>query len=411
MKETVNLYVNGVFPDGQIVQVGRILSRHLDTYGQYEGFFRYSPQYLEHPKAYAIDPIHLPLRNETFEARNRDTGIHMVFDDSLPDAWGRLILARKGGLEKSRFAPAHLLNVLQGMGLGRFLYSEQEKKTNFEDGSIPFADIAKAIDEAGKLEDSVDTETAELQHLLACGSSAGGARPKVLTRKDNKYWLAKFASRKDVRPELLISLEEAGMTLAGQAGLEVPELQRAKVRDKSVLLIKRFDVVPEGGRNAIVSFRTLLGIEDHYSAHYSDMAKIIRLFSNRPETDLKLLFRQMVLNILLINTDDHLQNFAMLHTDKGWQLSPSYDIVPNIYQPGQILQVNGKHSAISTDDIIQEGKAFGLSHQKSRRLLQDVLQRTGDWQNIFRKCKVPEDHTGKLRADIARRFSKISAAI
>ncbi len=408
MKSTVNLYVNAVFPDGQIVQVGRILSRHLDSYGQYEGFFRYSPAYLKDPNAYAIDPINLPLRDETFAAVNRNYGIHMVFDDSLPDAWGRHILARKGGLEKNRFAPAHLLSVLQGNGLGRFLFSEHEGHFRYEDSSIPFTDIAKAIDEAGKLEDSVDIETAELQHLLACGSSAGGARPKVLTCKDNKYWLAKFASRKDLHPELQVSLEEAGMTLAGKAGLEVPELQRVRVGSRDIVLIRRFDVAPEGGRYAIISLRTLLGVEDHYLAHYSDMAKVIRFFSSQPETDLELLFRQMVLNVLLINTDDHLQNFAMLHTDTGWKLSPSYDIVPNIYQTGQIIQINGKHSAISAEDIIQEGKAFGLSHHKSRQYLQDVLQKTSDWQEIFDKCNVPEPHTGKLRADIAMRFSMVS---
>ncbi|MFW8601478.1 type II toxin-antitoxin system HipA family toxin [Desulfobacterota bacterium M19] len=407
MKSTVNLYVSAVFPDGQIVRVGRILSRNLDSYGRYEGFFRYAPAYLKNPRAYAVDPVHLPLRDETFAAKNHDTGIHMVFDDSLPDAWGRHILARKGGLDKSRFAPAHLLCVLRNRGLGRFLFSEQEGKCCCDDGSIPFQNIAKAIDEAGKLEDSVDTATAELRHLLACGSSAGGARPKVLTRKDNKSWLAKFASRKDIHPELFVSLEEAGMRLAGMAGLNIPELQRIKVGGRDVLLIKRFDVAHETGRNAIISFQTLLNIEDHYSAHYSDMAAIIRLHSNNPQQDLHLLFRQMVVNILLRNCDDHLQNFAMIHTEEGWRLSPSYDIVPNIYQTEQIIQVNGRHSRISADDIIREGSAFGLSCQKSRQLLRDVLQKISVWQDVFDNCGVPVSHTGKLRSDIARRFSDI----
>ncbi len=411
MKSTVNLYVQAVFPDGQIIQVGRLLSRNLANYGQYEGFFRYSREYLDHPKAYAIDPLHLPLADETFSADNQNTGIHLVFDDSLPDAWGRHILARKGGLVSDRFAPAHLLGVLQGRGLGRFLFSEQENLQSYEDSSISFTDIAKAIDEAGKLEDSVDIQTAELQHLLACGSSAGGARPKVLTRKDNQHWLAKFASRKDLHPELLVSLEEAGMTLARMAGLTVPKLQRVMVGERDILLIQRFDVVAEAGRNAMVSMRTLLGIEDHYSAHYADMAEIIRLYSSQPEIDLELLFRQMVVNVLLRNTDDHLQNFAMLHTDNGWQLSPAYDIVPNIYQTGQIIQVNGKHSTISAPDIIQEGKAFGLSQQKSHLLLHDVLAKIKDWQDVFSQCQVPAAHTDTLRTDINQRFSSIAALV
>ena len=113
MKSKVNLYVYGVFPNAEIVEVGRILSQNLDTYGQYEGFFRYSPSYLSHPLAYPIDPAHLPLQEKTFAANDREIGMHRVFDDSLPDVWGRRILIRKGGLEKIRYAPVQLLGISQ----------------------------------------------------------------------------------------------------------------------------------------------------------------------------------------------------------------------------------------------------------------------------------------------------------
>lgn len=404
MKSTESLYVYAVFADAECIRVGRILSRNLNTYGRYEGFFKYDPSYLAHKKAYAIDPVHLPLEEKTFGSGIGELGMHVIFDDSLPDAWGRHILARKGGLEKQRFAPVHLLQVLQGGGLGRLLYSKDETPPPFQATSIAFADIALAIKEAGKLEESLDTETEDLQHLLACGSSAGGARPKVLTRKDDQFWLAKFASRKDVHPDLLLSLEEAGLTLARMAGIEVPDFYRVKVEGKGVLLIKRFDVTPQNGRNAIASFRTLIGVEDQYQVAYSHMAKIIRLYSCQPAQDLGTLYRQMIINVLLRNTDDHLQNFAMLHTEKGWRLSPAYDIVPNVYQVDQILRVNGKHSGITPEDIVVEGKKFGLSIHKSKSILRNVVEHITDWKEIFLQAQVPEEHTAKLKFDIEKRF-------
>jgi hypothetical protein len=105
MKAEINLYVHAVFPDGQIVEVGRLLVRNLLSFQDQEGFFRYAPSFLDHPLAYAIDPIHFPLSTQTFPAKRKTAGIHHLFDDSLPDAWGRHILARKGNLEQQRFTP------------------------------------------------------------------------------------------------------------------------------------------------------------------------------------------------------------------------------------------------------------------------------------------------------------------
>ena len=407
MKSEINLYIHGTFPDGQLIEVGRLLVRNLLSYQNQEGFFRYAPSFLNHPKAYAIDPVHLPLTDQTFVADAPSGGIHYLFDDSLPDAWGRHILARKGGIEHNRFTPAHLLAILKGSGLGRFLYTEQRGKPIFVDGSIDFTDITRAMDEAAKLEDGFDIDTAELQHLLACGSSAGGARPKVLTKKDDTFWIAKFASRKDPHPNLLPALEQAGMTLAGLAGLQVPELHRGDLEDRDLLLIRRFDVVEGGGRNALISFRTLLGMEDHYAASYSDMAAIIRLYSARPKEDTEQLFRQMVVNVLLVNSDDHLQNFAMIHTSEGWQLSPAYDIVPNIYQSSQVVMINHKHSDIEATDLVDEGRKFGLSTQRSKALVREVASALADWPDVFSSCGVPQAHTRNLRREITDRLRRI----
>lgn len=408
MKSEINLYVYAVFPDSEYVQAGRILSRNFEAPGNREGFFKYSAEYLSHPKAFALDPEHLPLDDKVYSANNGETGVHAIFEDSLPDAWGRQILARKGGMEQTRYAPAHLLSIIRGGALGRFLYNEQARKPAFPDTNIAFSKISEALAEADRLEESIDTDTAELQHLLACGSSAGGARPKVLTKKDKQLWIAKFASRNDIHPELFVSLEHAGLTLAALAGLQIQSFHKEQVGSRSILLIKRFDVTEQKGRNAIISFKTLTGIYDQYEVSYSDLAGFIRKYSYQPEKDLELLYRQMIVNVLLVNTDDHLQNFAMLNTNKGWELSPAYDIVPNIYQTEQILKINNKHSGINAADIIAEGRNFGLSAHKSRVILEDVAKKTTPWEEIFRSCSVPEAHTGRLRENIRNRHKTLS---
>ena len=397
----ISLYVSAVMPDGDVVYVGRLLSRNLSSPDRKEGFFKYDDAYLLQHNAYPLDPIHLPLRPETFEAHRGDSGVHAVFEDSLPDAWGRTILAKRAGLDKSRFTSAHLLTALKGSGLGRLLYAEKHPaKVHSDDHSIAFNRVSMAIQEAAVLEGNIDTENKVLKHLLACGSSAGGARPKVLVRMDNQFWLAKFSSIRDLSPSLLVSLEQAGMRLAQQAGLNIPELQRITVKDREILLVKRFDLTTSGGRNAIVSMRTMTGEEDPYLLSYSDMADVVRRISDQPKSDLDNLFRWMMINVLVQNTDDHLQNFSMLHTDKGWTLSPGYDITPNIYQERHILQINGSDGPFSREDILGEGRRFGLSAQKCRRLFDQVSAGLVEWENVFDECGVPMEHTQKLRESI-----------
>lgn len=404
----VHLYVHAIMTDGELIKVGRILSRNLQNQGRLEGFFRYEPNYLDHPKAYPVDPVNLPLmHNKVFAANNPVTGIHSIFEDSLPDAWGRQILARQGQLELNRSRPAHLLSVLQNKGLGRLIFSELDKEPVLENPSIPFSKITEAIQEAQQLEMFLDTDSRELQHLLACGSSAGGARPKVLTEKDGKRCLAKLTSIKDPDPNILITLEFAGMTLARQAGIRVPEIEMHAIENRNVFLIDRFDLSGAQGRNAMISFKTMIGTDDYYEVRYANLAEVVRWFSHQPERDTELLFRQMVTNVMLRNTDDHLQNFSMLHTREGWELSPAYDIVPNIYQSGQILQVNGKHDDIRGEDLLEEGKEFGLSSQKTRQLINDVMERLENWQEIFEQSGVPIAHTGNLRKDIGQRFDRM----
>ena len=117
----------------------------------------------------------------------------------------------------------------------------------------------------------------------------------------------------------------------------------------------------------------------------------------------------MTVNIHLQNTDDHLQNFAFLHKGDGWRLSPTYDIVPSIYQIENILRINGKHGDINREDVIAEGKRFGLSSQKSRKVLDEVCELLSPWNDIFQMCGVPQEHTQQLRKNIGAKRRNLLA--
>ncbi len=383
LSETINLYISVVLADGSIVKAGRLLVQnlHMAARGGYNGVFQYDSDYLNHPNAYDLDPANLKLSAELIHAFKPESGIHGVFQDSLPGRWGNRLLAYKAGYHEHHYAPPHLLAALGNSGMGAMLYSEEtQAHTELKDPSIDFADLAKAMEEADSYEQD-ETLQMELKFLVTAGYSAGGARPKVLVKKDGLY-LAKFSSRNDRTPTLLVDLEAAGMELGRRAGLEIPYFEVCQVREKPVLLVKRFDVTEEGGRRALLSFATLLD-RDPSLGSYSGMAEILRLYSRQPREDLKKLFMQMIVNVAIHNTDDHLQNFSMIHDADGWRLSPVYDLTPSFLQGRQATTIDGKAANITLENIINEGKKFGLSKTKTLEIVDALRISLRDWSDII----------------------------
>jgi len=383
LAETVNLYISVVLADGSIVKSGRLLVQnlHMAARGGYNGVFQYDSDYLNHPDAYDLDPVNLRLSSDLIRAFRPESGIHGVFQDSLPGRWGNRLLAYKAGFSEHHYAPPHLLAALGNSGMGAILYSEEMQVHNeIKDPSIDFADLAKAMEEADSYEQD-ETLQMELKFLVTAGYSAGGARPKVLVKKDGLY-LAKFSSRDDRTPTLLVDLEAAGMELGKRAGLEIPYFEVCQVREKPVLLVKRFDVTEEGGRRALLSFATLLD-RDPSLGSYSGMAEILRRYSRQPREDLKRLFTQMVMNVAIHNTDDHLQNFSMIHDADGWQLSPVYDLTPSFLQEMQATTIDGKAANISLANIVNEGKNFGFTKAKTLEIIDGLRISLSDWSDII----------------------------
>jgi serine/threonine-protein kinase HipA len=177
LKDSISLYVFIMLPTGEIVKAGRLLSKNLFL-AHKEGFFQYSPSYLAHSRSFPLDPIHLPLSDKVYHSNNLKTGVHSVFTDSLPDSWGLSLLAQKGKVPRTA-APAHLLAILGGNGMGGTFFSEKDVAPVPSPASIPFSQLEEALDETTQYEKyAINIEN--LKFLPDCASSPGGAWPKLL---------------------------------------------------------------------------------------------------------------------------------------------------------------------------------------------------------------------------------------
>jgi serine/threonine-protein kinase HipA len=370
--------------------------------GALRGEFRYDPGWLADPRALALDPVHLPLRAGVLESTRPRAGVHGVFEDSLPDAWGRGLLIRRFALPRAEQSPPHLLARLGRHGLGALAYGAGE--------TPPPAEAAAALDTAALIEaalryddDPSSLADAELTALFRAASSPGGARPKLVIDDGGVGAIAKLGSSRD-RVDM-VRVEAACLALARQAGLPVPDCRVAELGRHAALLVARFDRVGDTGRRHMLSMQTLLGADDWYQLGYADLADALRRVSARPEDDLPTLYRQAVLNALIGNTDDHLKNFTLLHEPEGWRLSPAYDLTPDEPARGEhVLHFGAGGHRPTAAALVELARAFGLSRQASRRIRRDVTESVVGWRQCFADHGVPLADRERLAAGIDRRL-------
>jgi len=295
------------------------------------GAFRYFHDYLQHPQAFALDPVSLPLKTGSFTIET--PGVFGVFEDSLPDDWGRRLLIRKHHLTRHQQSLPNLLLALGSNGLGALSFHRS--------GEIPVCSTPvsglylQQLLEGAQAFEQGEQDVSTISLLLGAGSSPGGARPKALIydEETNEQLIAKFPSIKD-RVDV-VRIEAATMSLAQKAGLTVPDCRIVECAGKPVLLVKRFDVVPDG-RCHMISFQTLLKAGGYCQCRYADLIQVLRQHSADPATDIQALYRQMVFNAVIHNTDDHLKNFWMTcDIHQGWRLSPAFDLIPDVAQRGE----------------------------------------------------------------------------
>ena len=357
----------------------------VEENGRTRSAFRYDAVYLSRPDAFALDPVSIPLSAEAFI---RDAhGIFGVFEDSLPDDWGRNLLVRLCNLARRDQSLPRLLLALGNTGLGGLSYADSTTPPT-GDAEAGLIDVSSLVEAAEQVERG-ETTDASLKLLLSAGSSPGGARPKALVwdKPAGRHYLAKFPSVKD--REDVVRIEAATMTLAAKAGLEVPRTRLIQCAGKPVLLVERFDIT-RSGRRHMVSFQTLLKASGYYQHRYFELMKVVRKYSHDPLQDAGRLFRQMVFNAVVGNTDDHLKNFLMLYDhEQGWHLSPAFDLIPDIGRRGEhVLFFEWDARFPGRKRLESLGESWSVNHAK--RIVDEVFDSVSTWQEAFSAAGVTE---------------------
>lgn len=397
-KEEKIIYVYDDFSSDGSILLGKLnvgLIKGSESYS-----FEYDKEWLSKNKLqFNLDPELL-----SFPGRQFPTGknIFGIFADASPDRWGRVLMNKKERLlaERENRKPAKLhdsdypLGVYDETRMGgiRFKlevdgpYLSDDKET----AAPPWASL-RSLEEASRNFEKDENGVTDkwLNQLIRPGSSLGGARPKA-TVMDPKgqLWIAKFPSKNDDSDTG--AWEKVVHDLAGMCGLNVPEAKVEKFSKLgSTFLIKRFDRDGEK-RIHFASAMTLLGKMDGASAadgtSYLDIAGVIKAYGANPKADLIELWKRILFNMAVTNTDDHLRNHAFVFTTKGWILSPLYDVNPVPYGDELSLLVNDEDNRISIDLAVQTAPHFGISEKDAWNYVNDILTTIRDnWEKLAKE--------------------------
>lgn len=392
--------------EGHDVLAGRLWLRRRR--GAETASFTYDPGYVRRDDAYALDPA-LPLDT----APHHTSGSRKLFGafaDSAPDRWGRRLIQRderarvelEGGAERSFGEGDYLLGVRDDLRLGslRFRDPAADRFLADEMAGVPhLLDLPELLSAAEHLERD-DVSHAELRTLLRGGSSLGGARPKAhVLDRTRRIAIAKFPSPTTDDWDV-IRWEAVALTLAGLAGVAVPDHELHVIDGKPVLIVDRFDRVG-AHRIGYVSAMTMLEASDGEKENYLDIGAVVEENSPRAGADLHQLWRRMAFTVLIRNTDDHLRNHGFLRTSSaGWTLSPAFDLNPDPSPGPAVLSTALDFGAFDADvgTLLGVAGAFRLSDAEARTVLSAVAHATARWREVAGGHGLGDGELERMRA-------------
>ncbi len=327
--------------------------------------FEYDADWLR--SGYSISPFFLPLESKLFVAKFRPfRGGFGVFDDSLPDGWGNLLLDRyleQQGIDPGSLTLLQRLSFIGSGGRGALEY--RPDRSMKEDPE--FAGFSRLAANAARLLEGDDA--AALEVLYRYGYSSGGARPKVFVHVDGKEWLVKFKAAID--PRNIGEQEYQYSLLAKECGIEMPE---TRLFDGKYFGVERFDRT-SAGRIHTVSASGLLHADYRIpSLDYTTLMKACLALTADME-QVYALFRIMVFNIVIANRDDHAKNFAFQWRDGRWKISPAYDLLPSNGFNGFHTTTVNHQGAPSLNDVLAVAAEGGMNTKRAKMIVEEVLER------------------------------------
>lgn len=354
---------------------------------------RYGKEWLANGFALSED---LPLIDIEFLPRGRlssfSQGAVGAVDDARPDRWGEKVIRfvdrpkRLSLMEYLYFAGDDRFGAL---GVSTSLTAYQPHLG----GTLPRIDQAQKLSEViAKIEASEPLNELEAKIIAGGGSPLGGAKPKALIEIDGEQWVIKFFNNEPVDTPLI---EHATMTLAKQAGIHVAQTKVIQLEGVNAILIRRFDRekslrIHSISAGTAITASTASGSEPEFG--YPELARILRrqgiAKDNTSQRDARELFRRMIFNILIDNTDDHEKNHSLLLTDPfsygTMKLAPAYDILPTNSGQGYQEFICGDQGRDSTlENAMSQSEAFGLLPIEAAAEVIGVIEVVNTWQHHF----------------------------
>jgi serine/threonine-protein kinase HipA len=367
--------------------------------------FEYATGWLKSGFAQLIDPD-LQLYAGAFYPKDEKANFG-VFLDSCPDRWGRIlmqrreaILAKKEGRPPRKLLESDfLLGVFDGYRMGALRFKTAAEgpflNDNKEMASPPWTSLAELEQASLKFEEDNTDDPSYLKWLnmlIAPGSSLGGARPKAsVVDKQNNLWIAKFPSKSDEKD--VGAWEMVLNELGTKAGIQVAEGSVKKFNKYHTYLTKRFDRTPKGERIHFASAMTLLGHKDGEgagAASYLELIEFLTRHGARVEKDLHQLWRRIVFNLCVKNTDDHLRNHGFILTPKGWILSPAYDINPNEYGAELCLNITDDNNSLDLELALEIADYCRLEPNEAKTIIRKIRSAIAWWRALATKYKIPK---------------------
>jgi serine/threonine-protein kinase HipA len=361
---------------------------------------RYADSWLDRGFALSED---LPLVDEEFLPPDKETAVGAV-DDARPDRWGERVIRfldkppRLSLLEYLYFAGDDRFGAL-GVSMSATEYRPRRL------GPLPTLRDATRIQELIRNLQEGESVPEPERRLLAPGVTMGGARPKALLDIDAEQWVVKFGDGDAIDAPLV---EHAAMTLAQQAGIRVAETRPVRLTAGHAVAVKRFD--REGNRrvHCLTAHVALRAAAERFG--YPELAQLLRrrgvTAADRYVVDMHELFRRMVFNILIDNTDDHEKNHALLVTDaQQYELAPAYDVLPSGQALGfQQMRVGEQEADSTIANALSMVQLFELNEKQAAIHVRRVARAVDGWRQHFASCGVPRRDLELLAEQIDRPF-------
>ena len=375
--------------------------------------FEYDKAWLGNPAVFQFDPDLQLVEGRIYAPGDREN--FGVFLDSSPDRWGRLLMQRRAAHRAAKDGNPpptltswdYLIGVHDSTRMGALRFRRDEISPFLDDAedlvAPPVARVRELQAVSLNLEDAHAEEHPDyekwLAQLVAPGSSLGGARPKAgVIDKDGRLCIAKFPSRKDT--EDVGAWEYVVHRLAAAARIDVSPATVERFGDEGHTFIsQRFDRTETGGRKAFVSAMTMLQRRDgEPGASYLELVELLQTRGANTKTDCAQLFRRVVFNICVSNTDDHLRNHGFFIEANGLVLSPAYDMNPSTGRQELSIAIDEVNATCDIAIALRAAPNYGLAAPAAAAIVRDVQAAVAKWRNEAAQVGIGKAEQNRMQA-------------